>query len=165
MIEEADPDAVSRTAKDRGKDQLGSIGSGNHFVEIGDVEKIFLPEIAKSWGVKEGQIYVLIHSGSRGFGHQVCQDYTQYFYQTGLRRGSCPIDSSLPPRSKAPMGKNISRRWPQLPTLLSITGSRSCTESAKPFKTFSILIPKKSNFSTTSAITSQNLKTHRNLMA
>ncbi|MBS0616300.1 MAG: RtcB family protein [Verrucomicrobia bacterium] len=87
MIEDADPDAVSVHAKQRGKDQLGSIGSGNHFVEIGEVQNIFLPEVAKHWGVELGQTYILIHSGSRGFGHQVCQDTLNTFVKKGFAEG------------------------------------------------------------------------------
>lgn len=83
VIEEADTSSISHTAMQRGKDQLGTIGSGNHFVEIGKVEKIFLPEIAKRWGVSEGQTYLMIHSGSRGFGHQVCQDFLNIFIKEG----------------------------------------------------------------------------------
>lgn len=83
LFEEADSCAVSLTAKERGKNQLGTIGSGNHFVEIGSVQKIFFPETAHAWGVREGQIYVLIHTGSRGFGHQVCQDTLHQFMSEG----------------------------------------------------------------------------------
>jgi tRNA-splicing ligase RtcB len=83
----ADPSSVSATAKARGKDQLGSIGSGNHFVEIGEVQKIFLPDIAQAWKVAEGLTYILIHSGSRGFGHQVCQDALNLFIQKGYDQG------------------------------------------------------------------------------
>lgn len=79
--------AVTNQAKDRGRKQLGSIGSGNHFVEIGSVETLFLPEIAKAWGVEEGQTYILIHSGSRGFGHQVCQDTLNQFVKQGYAEG------------------------------------------------------------------------------
>ncbi len=86
-IEGADPKAISSEAKLRGRDQLGSIGSGNHFVEIGEVENIYLPTIAESWGVKQGQTYVLIHSGSRGFGHQVCQDALNSFVRQGYAEG------------------------------------------------------------------------------
>ncbi|MBS0605089.1 MAG: RtcB family protein [Verrucomicrobia bacterium] len=86
-IDGADPALVSTEAKFRGRDQLGSIGSGNHFVEIGEVQNIFLPEIAKSWGIELGQTYVLIHSGSRGFGHQVCQDALNTFVRMGYDKG------------------------------------------------------------------------------
>ncbi|MGK5595366.1 MAG: RtcB family protein [Parachlamydiaceae bacterium] len=79
--------AVSEFAKERGRTQLGSIGSGNHFVEIGSVEYLFLPEIAKAWQIELGQTYILIHSGSRGFGHQVCQDTLHQFIKQGLAEG------------------------------------------------------------------------------
>lgn len=87
QIEDADPDLVSKEAKWRGKDQLGSIGSGNHFVEIGEVENIYLTDIAESWGVSKGLTYLLIHSGSRGFGHQVCQDALNAFVRQGYDQG------------------------------------------------------------------------------
>ena len=73
----ADASLVSDHAKDRGRDQLGTLGSGNHFLEIQRVEKIFLPEIAKIFGMRENQITVMIHTGSRGLGHQVCTDYVR----------------------------------------------------------------------------------------
>lgn len=87
VIEDADFDAVSPTARFRGKVQLGTIGSGNHFVEIGEVQKIFLPEIAAAWGIEEGITYILVHSGSRGFGHQVCQDSLNTFIKQGYAEG------------------------------------------------------------------------------
>ncbi|MCC5831599.1 MAG: RtcB family protein [Chlamydiales bacterium] len=83
-IKEADPDAVSKMAKERGRKQIGSIGSGNHFVEIGEVKTLLLPDVAAEWGVEEGQLYILIHSGSRGFGHQVCQDALNEFIKKGF---------------------------------------------------------------------------------
>lgn len=101
FIEGAQIEAVSKDAMLRGRDQLGSIGSGNHFVEIGEVQRLFLPEIAKSWGIEEGQTYILIHSGSRGFGHQVCQDTLNSFMKQGFAAGlpdrqlvAAPIKSS-----------------------------------------------------------------------
>ncbi len=87
LIEGASLDAVSKTARDRGRAQLGTIGSGNHFVEIGAVQKIYLPDTAKEWNVFEGQTYVLIHSGSRGFGHQICQDTLDLFMKKGFAEG------------------------------------------------------------------------------
>lgn len=87
VIEGADMHAVSSQAKERGALQMGTIGSGNHFVEIGEVEKVYLPEVAHRWGVGKGQTYVLIHSGSRGFGHQVCQDTLDEFVRKGLAEG------------------------------------------------------------------------------
>lgn len=72
----ADPSKVSERAKNRGKDQLGTLGSGNHFLEIQVVDKIFDEKAAKTMGIEqEGQILVMIHTGSRGFGHQVATDY------------------------------------------------------------------------------------------
>jgi len=100
VIEGGDIDAVSGHARDRGRTQVGSIGSGNHFVEIGEVQKIFDPEIAEAWGLRKGMIYVLIHSGSRGFGHQVCQDTLDQFIKQGFEKGlpdkqlvAAPLDS------------------------------------------------------------------------
>ncbi|MEM0087408.1 MAG: RtcB family protein [Thermofilum sp.] len=69
-------DAVSREAKQRGRNQLGTLGSGNHFLEIQRVDKIYDPSVAKELGIeREGQITVMIHTGSRGLGHQVASDY------------------------------------------------------------------------------------------
>lgn len=87
LIQGADIQAVSETARARGAKQLGSIGSGNHFVEIGMVDTLFLPEIAAAWGVVQGSTYILIHSGSRGFGHQVCQDTLDEFIAQGFAKG------------------------------------------------------------------------------
>lgn len=87
FIDGAEIEAVSAHAMDRGKNQLGSIGSGNHFVEIGEVQKIFLPDIAKDWKVHEGVTYALIHSGSRGFGHQICQDTLNLYVKKGYHEG------------------------------------------------------------------------------
>lgn len=66
---------ISEKALERGKKQLGTLGSGNHFLEIDVVDRIYLPEIAEKFGIREGQVCVLIHCGSRGFGHQICTDY------------------------------------------------------------------------------------------
>ncbi|MBN2421569.1 RtcB family protein [Candidatus Woesearchaeota archaeon] len=71
----ADANKVSDGAKKRGKNQLGSLGSGNHFLEVQVVDQIFNEETAKVFGLKKGQIVFMIHCGSRGLGHQVCSDY------------------------------------------------------------------------------------------
>ena len=71
----ADPRLVSERAKKRGKDQLGTIGSGNHFVEVDYVDEIYEDDIAKAFGLLKGQVVILIHTGSRGLGHQVATDY------------------------------------------------------------------------------------------
>jgi tRNA-splicing ligase RtcB len=70
----ADPDAVSSRAYERGRTQLGTLGSGNHFLEAQVVETVFLPDVAHALGLEEGRLTVMIHTGSRGFGHQVCTD-------------------------------------------------------------------------------------------
>jgi len=75
-LEAANPDKVSPRAKKRGLTQIGTLGSGNHFLEIQKVEKILDPDVAKAFGIRhEGQVTAMIHCGSRGFGHQVCSDY------------------------------------------------------------------------------------------
>lgn len=71
----ADPGKVSDRAKERGLNQLGTLGSGNHFLEIQKVDQIFDPDAASAFGLFEKGITVMIHSGSRGFGYQVCDDY------------------------------------------------------------------------------------------
>ena len=73
----ANPQDVSRKARGRGIPQLGTLGAGNHFVELQIVDKIINKEIAKEWGLKEGQVTIMIHCGSRGLGHQVASDYIQ----------------------------------------------------------------------------------------
>ncbi len=75
---EADPDLVSNRALERGLKQLGTLGSGNHFLEVGIVEEIFDPEKARVFGLFKGQVTVMLHSGSRGFGYQVCDDFLAY---------------------------------------------------------------------------------------
>lgn len=74
-LADADPALVSRQAKQRGADQLGTMGAGNHFVEVDLVERVFDAEAAALHGVTEGQVVMLIHTGSRGLGHQVATDY------------------------------------------------------------------------------------------
>ncbi len=71
----ADPNKVSDKARKRGAPQLGSLGSGNHFLEIQKVAEVHDEEAAKRMGIEEGQVTVLTHCGSRGFGHQICSDY------------------------------------------------------------------------------------------
>jgi len=75
---EADPDLVSNRALERGLKQLGTLGSGNHFLEAGIVEEIFDQEKARVFGLFKGQVTVMLHSGSRGFGYQVCDDFLAY---------------------------------------------------------------------------------------
>jgi tRNA-splicing ligase RtcB len=81
----ADPSQLSARAKERGRPQVGSLGAGNHFLEIDVVEDIYDPEVADVFGLFEGQIAVQIHCGSRGFGHQVCDDYVKSL-QSAVRK-------------------------------------------------------------------------------
>ncbi len=76
-IESADHSKVSQKAKSRGKNQLGTVGAGNHFIEVQEVHEIFNEEVAKEMGLKKGNVVVMLHSGSRGLGHQVASDYIQ----------------------------------------------------------------------------------------
>jgi len=71
----ADADAVSEKAKDRGKEQVGSLGSGNHFLEVQRVTDVYRDDVAEAYDLFEDQVVVLIHCGSRGLGHQVCTDF------------------------------------------------------------------------------------------
>jgi tRNA-splicing ligase RtcB len=73
----ADPSQVSARAKERGRPQVGSLGAGNHFLEIDVIEEIYDPAVADAFGLWENQVVVQIHCGSRGFGHQVCDDYVK----------------------------------------------------------------------------------------
>ncbi|MGE0552816.1 MAG: RtcB family protein [Gemmatimonadales bacterium] len=92
----ADPTAVSERAKRRGRDQLGSIGSGNHFVEVQEVVELFDEAAARALGLEPGAITVLIHTGSRGLGHQVCTDYVR-----GMDRAMARFGIRLPDRQLA----------------------------------------------------------------
>ena len=87
---------VSDRAKQRGRTQIGTLGSGNHFLEVQYVEKIFEPEIAESFGLRENQVVVLIHCGSRGLGHQVCTDFLKVMNEAMPR-----YSISLPDRQLA----------------------------------------------------------------
>jgi tRNA-splicing ligase RtcB len=91
----ASADAVSSRAKSRGHDQLGTIGSGNHFVEVQVVDRILDPAAAASFGLRPNQVTVLIHTGSRGLGHQVCTDYVRELDQVMARYGIVLPDRQL----------------------------------------------------------------------
>jgi tRNA-splicing ligase RtcB len=94
-IPNANPKCVSNRAKDRGHHQIGTLGSGNHFLEIQVVSEIYEEETALRFGLQRNQIVVLIHSGSRGLGHQVCTDYLDIM-QDGMRRyGISVVDRQL----------------------------------------------------------------------
>ena len=77
VLADADPGAVSEDAKRRGKDQLGTLGSGNHFLEVQEVTEVYDQEAARALGLATGVVTVMIHCGSRGLGHQVCTDHVR----------------------------------------------------------------------------------------
>jgi len=94
-LAEADPRKVSERAKTRGRSQLGTIGSGNHFLEIQYVESIHDAHAAQVMGVEPGQVVVLVHCGSRGLGHQVCTDYLAQMGEAMKRYGISLPDRQL----------------------------------------------------------------------
>lgn len=87
-IRDADPEQVSARALERGRQQLGTLGSGNHFLEIEVVQEIFDEAAAQAFGLHKGQIVTMIHSGSRGLGYQICDDYlalmVKHAHETGI---------------------------------------------------------------------------------
>ncbi len=91
----ANPAAVSPRALERGAPQLGTLGAGNHFLEIQEVVEVVDDEIAGKWGLFAGQMVVMVHSGSRGLGHQVCQDYLREFGRAMGRHGITVPDRQL----------------------------------------------------------------------
>ncbi|MCD6101623.1 MAG: RtcB family protein [Candidatus Cloacimonetes bacterium] len=74
-MKEANPDKVSQRARSRGLNQVGTLGSGNHFVEIGVIDEVYDQNLANEFSLAKDQIIVMVHSGSRGFGYQICDDY------------------------------------------------------------------------------------------
>ena len=116
----ADPDAVSKKAKDRGRQQLGSLGSGNHFLEVQRVTDVYREDVAEAFGLEEDRIVVLIHCGSRGLGHQVCTDYLRNIEQAhqGLLEqlpdrelAAAPASSHLAEEYYAAMNAAINFAW------------------------------------------------------
>jgi tRNA-splicing ligase RtcB len=98
----ADPEQASKRAKDRGRGQVGTLGAGNHFLEVDVVEAVADPDAAAIMGLQEGCLAIQIHCGSRGFGHQICTDYVQDFQLAVIKYGihlpdrelvCAPIDS------------------------------------------------------------------------
>jgi tRNA-splicing ligase RtcB len=94
-IPDAEPDLVSDTALLRGSDQCGTLGSGNHFLEVQVVEKVDHSQAAKAMGLEEGTVCVMIHSGSRGLGYQVCEDNLRLLHKTPEKYGIDLPDKQL----------------------------------------------------------------------
>jgi tRNA-splicing ligase RtcB len=104
----ADFDLVSERAFERGRDQVGTIGSGNHFVEIGYVDEIYAPEVAARIGLRQNGLTVIIHTGSRGFGYQICEDYLRILQKAADRYGIYLPDRQL---CCAPIRSEEGRRY------------------------------------------------------
>ena len=86
-IQGADPDLISDRAFERGKAQLGTLGSGNHFVEVGYVDEVYDEHAAKALGLFLDQVTIIVHTGSRGLGHQVCDDYIKILMKSTQKYG------------------------------------------------------------------------------
>ena len=107
-LDGADPDEVSERARERGSGQLGTVGSGNHFIEVQRVEELIDRETAAVFGLRKGQVTVLIHSGSRGLGHQVCTDYVRAMDRALPKHGIVLPDRQL---SCAPLDSDEGRAY------------------------------------------------------
>lgn len=107
-LEQADSEKVSERAKHRGKNQLGTLGGGNHFLEVQVVDKVFDEEAASAFGLHRGQVTVLLHSGSRGLGHQVCTDYVRVMDEELDRTGVRLVDRQL---AAAPLSSTIGQDY------------------------------------------------------
>lgn len=91
----ADASKVSNAARKRGSNELGTLGSGNHFLEVQYVDKVFDENLAKAFGIFENQVTIMIHTGSRGLGHQVASDYLQIMERAMRRYNTIPPDREL----------------------------------------------------------------------
>lgn len=107
-LPEADPGRVSRRARERGRDQLGTLGSGNHFVEVQWVDDLLDATLGDAFGLAPGQVTVLIHTGSRGLGHQVCDDHLDTMLAAARRHG---IELPDPQLACAPLGGSEARAY------------------------------------------------------
>ncbi|MCE5254636.1 MAG: RtcB family protein [Actinomycetia bacterium] len=127
----ADPDAVGERAYARGLDQVGTLGSGNHFLEIQAVDEIFDREAAAAYGLREGRVTVMVHCGSRGFGYQVCEDYLEvmasasrrYHIDLPDRQLACaPVTSAEGRRYLAAMACAANYAWVNRQMIMHLTG-------------------------------------------
>jgi len=132
-MKQADAKCVSQKAKSRGRKQLGTLGAGNHFLEIQFVDEIYDKEIAKAFGIdKKGQILIMIHCGSRGLGHQVCSDYIGRWKRRILNwHILCRIRILFTLLQILILQKNTSRQWLLLQIMHGQTGSSSHMKSEK----------------------------------
>jgi len=128
-LEAADPERVSPRALKRGLDQVGTLGSGNHFVEVGVVDEVFDAAVAGAFGLEKGQVTLLIHSGSRGFGYQVCDDFlkemvravNRFEFHLPDRQLACaPLDSPEGRDYLAAMACAANYAWANRQVLMSL---------------------------------------------
>jgi len=94
-LEGASAGVISQRARERGRRQMGTLGSGNHFIEIDEVASVVAPGLARQMGLFQGQVVIQIHCGSRGLGHQVCSDYVNRFHKTARKYGLWLPDREL----------------------------------------------------------------------
>ncbi len=136
-LEGADPDAVSDRAVERGRHQLGSLGSGNHFLEVGYVKEVFAPDIARTLGLEKGDVTVMVHTGSRGFGHQICTDHLRTmasrrheftFDLPDRQLAAAPLDSEVGRSYLSAMAAAANYAWANRQTLM-VLGERSIAET------------------------------------
>ena len=122
MMPGADPSKVSVKARKRGRPQIGTLGSGNHFLEVQYVDKVYDEEAAKAFGLKEGQVTFMIHCGSRGAGHQICTDHLQKLTQASkkynIQLPDKQLACALPAQRKH---RIISRPWSVLQIMHGLT--------------------------------------------
>ena len=125
----ADPSMVSERAHERGREQLGTLGSGNHFVEIDVVEEIFDGDAAEEFDLRAGQMALQIHTGSRGFGHQICDDYLKvmaravrrYSIELPDRQLACaPVESEEGRSYMAAMACAANYAWANRQTIMAL---------------------------------------------
>ena len=109
-IQGGDPARVSERAMERGRTQLGTVGSGNHFVEVGYVAEVFDEVVAEALGLRKDQVTVIVHTGSRGLGHQVCDDYIRVMLDAARKY---QIDLPDPQLCCAPVSSPEGKRYLQ----------------------------------------------------
>lgn len=128
---DAEPQAVSKKALDRGRKQIGTLGSGNHFVEIGVVDEIFDEKAASAFGLAKNRVTILLHSGSRGLGHQTCDDALAAMTRKGPMEGFTLPDRQLAcARIQSPSGEQYYQAmacaanfaWANRQTLMHLAG-------------------------------------------
>jgi tRNA-splicing ligase RtcB (3'-phosphate/5'-hydroxy nucleic acid ligase) len=128
-LENADFDRVSQRARERGSTQVGTLGSGNHFLEIDVVDEIFDPAVADAFGLIEGHVAIFIHSGSRGLGYQVCDDYLgvmakamrKYAIELPDRQLACaPLDSDEGRQYLAAMSCAANYAWANRQVMMAL---------------------------------------------